>query len=99
MPTYTDINNLFAVNPFSGDLILSADTDAINNSIFNLVLGRNYERPFLEYLNCGVEQELFEILNGASADNIKTKITTVLSTYEPRIQNVTVNVAVNNSQD
>jgi len=97
--TYSDVDATFGINPFSGDITPDYDTAAINNSIRNLIFSKNYERPFLEYLNCGIEQELFEMVNSGSANNIQTKISNVLTTYEPRIINVSVNVAVNSADN
>ena len=97
--SYSDVDAVFGINPFSGDITPDYDTAAINNSITNLIFTKNYERPFLEYLNCGIEQELFELINSGSANNIQTKISGVLKTFEPRIINVVVTVTPNQAEN
>ena len=44
--TYTDISLMFNTNPFTRDIYTKVDEEAIKNSIKNLVLTKNSERPF-----------------------------------------------------
>ena len=43
---YTDIPMFFSRNTFTGDINLKKDATAIKESIKNIVLTMNYERPF-----------------------------------------------------
>ena len=43
---YTDLDLSFKVNPFTKDIYLKTDEDAVKTALRNLIQTRNFERPF-----------------------------------------------------
>lgn len=99
MATYTDIDPTFSENPLTHDVALVTDSQAIINACKNLILTPFYTRPFQSTIASGIENELFENASPIIADNIKTKIESVIKTYEPRVESVFASVKLNAAQD
>ena len=91
---YRDLNLSFLANPVKKDISTLADADAVKQSVVNLVLTKNYERPFHPEIGCVVTQLLFENPSPITANNIRRSITDVLTNFEPRvrIQQIAVDV-------
>jgi phage baseplate assembly protein W len=88
---YSDIDFTFTKKPVTGDVALSYDTQAVIRSIRNLLLTRNYERPFNPDLGSSLDALLFEMISPLTATVIEREIQTMVENYEPRatIDNVT----------
>lgn len=86
IPTkFSDFSLLFKPHPFTGDITILRNEDAVKNAIKNLVLTGYYERPFYPDKGCGIYHTLFELINPASAISIQEHIQVVLENWEPRI--------------
>lgn len=94
--TYTDLDFNFLLHPRSGDVSSRSDEEAIKQSIRNLVLTRNFERPFRSYLGSQVTALLFEPASPLLTWMIEKTITDVINNYEPRA--VLLDVTVTFSQ-
>jgi phage baseplate assembly protein W len=81
---YSDIDFTFTKKPVTGDVALSYDTQAVIRSIRNLLLTRNYERPFNPDLGSGLDGLLFELISPLTATAIEREIQTMVENYEPR---------------
>jgi phage baseplate assembly protein W len=81
---YSDIDFTFTKKPVTGDVALSYDTQAVIRSIRNLLLTRNYERPFNPDLGSGLDGLLFELISPLTATAIEREIQTIVENYEPR---------------
>ena len=57
---YSDIPMFFSKNSFTGDVNLKKDSNAIKESIKNLILTMNYERPFDAEFGTPAANGLFE---------------------------------------
>lgn len=82
--TYTDLDFNFLLHPRSGDVSSRADEEAVKQSIRNLVMTRNYERPFRSYLGSQVTSLLFEPASPLLTSMIEKSISDVINNYEPR---------------
>jgi phage baseplate assembly protein W len=82
--TYSDLDFNFLLHPRSGDISTRSDEEAIKQSIRNLVLTRNYERPFRSYLGSQVSNLLFEPASPLLTSMIEKTISDVINNYEPR---------------
>lgn len=91
--TFVDLNLAFGSHPSTGDVLTRVDEDAVKNSIKNLVLTRNYERPFHPEIGCQVYSLLFENFTPVTAELAKKTIQNVLETYEPRARIIDIRVA------
>ena len=57
---FSDIDLTFIANPVTGDLSKKYDENAVKQSIKNLVMTRNYERPFNSSIGSQIYNVLFE---------------------------------------
>jgi phage baseplate assembly protein W len=89
---FSDLNLRFLKHPFKKDLVPLTDTDAIRSAVKNLVLTNYYERPFRPFIGGNVTAQLFENADFFTAIKIKESIYSVLNTYEPRINNIDIQV-------
>jgi phage baseplate assembly protein W len=85
-PKFTDFSLAFIAHPYTGDIPLLKDEDAVKNSIKNLILTSFFERPFYSYKGCGIYHTLFELINPGAANQIEEHIKTVLSNWESRVR-------------
>lgn len=91
--TFTDLDFNFMVHPRTGDVSTRSDEDAVKQSIRNLVLTKNYERPFRSNIGCQVNTLLFEPMSPLLATMIERSIADVINNFEPRAVLIGVNVA------
>ena len=89
---YSDIDFTFTKKPVTGDVALSYDIQAVIRSIRNLLLTRNYERPFNPDLGSSLDALLFEMISPLTATVIEREIQTMVENYEPRATIDTVTV-------
>ena len=88
MPTnvrqFRDLNMIFQAHPATHDVTTKVDAAAVKQSIRNLVLTMNYERPFHPEKGCQMHGLLFENVDIISLQIAKQSIINVITTYEPR---------------
>ena len=77
----------FVTNTFTGDLSVSKDTRAINQSITNILLTRKNEKPFTPGFGVGLESMYYALSNMNMADFVflaeDARIN--INRYEPRV--------------
>jgi phage baseplate assembly protein W len=83
--TFSDLNLLFNVNPFTRDVTKRIDEEAIKASVRNLIQTRNFERPFHPEIGCQVNALLFENITPVIYQIIKKTIFDVIEKFEPRV--------------
>jgi phage baseplate assembly protein W len=81
---FSDLDSTFTRNPFTGDLYLKKDIEAVKKAIVNIVLTGNFERPFQPRFGANIREYLFELLDENVIDTIQTVIINAIETYEPR---------------
>lgn len=92
---YTDLNLSFLANPVRKDISTLSDSDAVKQAVVNLVLTKNYERPFHPEIGCVVTALLFDNITSITALSIQRSIQDVIQNFEPRVQLQSVLVNVN----
>lgn len=92
---YVDIANNFSINPFTKDLNMVFNEEAVKQSVKNLILTAFYERVGFPMIGSAVEQTLFEPNDAISASNLKNTITEVITNYEPRVAIQNINLVTN----
>lgn len=95
--TFSDIDLNFGKHPVSHDITKKYDDYAIKQSIKNLILTRNYERPFHPEIGSPITALLFEPVSPVTAHTIKKVIEQTIVNFEPRV--VLINVEVKFSPD
>ena len=83
---FKDISMTFQSNPLNRDLIGIKNETAIARTVKNLVLTSRGEKFFNSNFGTGVSKLLFENLDEMTASIIRDEISSILSTYEPRIE-------------
>ena len=81
---YKDLNLNFTRHPIKKDLIPLTDAAAVKRSIRNLVQIGHFEKPFHPEIGSGVRDMLFENMTPFTAHALQTKITDVITNFEPR---------------
>jgi len=83
---YSDIDFTFTRIPGRNDIALSYDEMAVIRSVRNLLLTKNYERPFQPSLGSRVNQMLFEPVDFLTSQSLRSEIESVITNYEPRVK-------------
>lgn len=91
--TFTDLDFNFMVHPRTGDVSTRSDEEAVKQAIRNLILTKNYERPFRSNIGCQVNRLLFEPMSPLLSTMIERSIADAINNFEPRAVLIDVTVA------
>ena len=89
---FKDINLSFRPHPVTKDLTILRNENAIKRSVRNLVQTIPTERFFNSVLGADVRSSLFEFVDYGTASTIQDQIEIVIENFEPRVENLTVEV-------
>lgn len=89
---YADLDLAFERHPIYNDIRPVKDIDAVKNAVKNLLLTTPGERPFQPKLGSGLFDLLFENYNPYTIQGVRVKIIDMLTSYEPRIDEIKVSV-------
>ena len=89
---FKDISLSFTPHPVTKDLPILKNENAIKASVRNLVQTIPTERFFNPVLGSEVRDSLFDFVDFGTASVIEEQILTTLNNFEPRIDNVSVDV-------
>lgn len=95
---FKDISFDLSKNLITGDIKVLKNTEAIKNSVKNLILTRLGERLLNKYIGTRVNDYLFEIDTIFITSEIKSEITTVLKNFEPRIVVTNISLKSKNNE-
>ena len=90
--TFKDISLSFAPHPVTKDLPILKNENSIVRSVRNLVQTIPTERIFNSSLGSDVQDRLFGFVDYGTASLIEDQIITVVTNYEPRVENVEAEV-------
>jgi hypothetical protein len=90
--SFKDISLSFNPHPVTKDLPILKNQNAIIRSIRNLVQTIPNERFFNPSLGSDVRSSLFDFVDFATASVIREQIINTISNYEPRVDNVDIEV-------
>ena len=90
--SFKDISLSFDPHPVTKDLPVLKNENAIRRSVRNLVQTIPGERFFNPILGSGVRGLLFDFIDVATADSVREEILTTIENFEPRVNNVKVQV-------
>ncbi len=90
--SYKDISLSFEPHPVSNDLKVLKNEAAIRRSVRNIVQTIPTEKFFNSLFGSEVYNTLFNFVDYGTASNIQGQIEISLDNFEPRIDNVTVEV-------
>ena len=89
---FKDISLSFTPHPVTKDLTILKNENSIKKSVRNLVQTIPTERFFNSAIGSEVRDSLFEFVDFGTAAVIQNQIQITLENFEPRIENVTVEV-------
>jgi len=83
---YVDLDLSFKINPFTRDLYLKTDEDAVKTALKNLLKTRNFERPFHPEIGTQIYSLMFENFTSAVKIALERTITESIEKFEPRVR-------------
>jgi len=90
--SFKDISLSFEPHPVTKDLTILKNENAIKRSVRNLIETIPTERFFNSLLGSEVRSSLFDFVDFGTASVIQNQIKITLDNFEPRIENVLVEV-------
>lgn len=91
---FSDLDFNFTAHPVTGDLVRKYDENAIKASLKNLMLTRNFERPFHSEIGSPIRALLFEPATPMLNVMMRRAIIDVINNFEPRVEIIDVLVDV-----
>jgi phage baseplate assembly protein W len=91
--SFRDLSLSFVPHPVTKDLTILRNENAIVRSVRNLVETIPRERFFNSTIGSNVRSSLFDFVDFGTAVNIQKQIETVIENYEPRVDNLVVEVS------
>ena len=82
---FSDLNLLFTKHPDTADVTKKNDEEAIKASLRNLILTKNYERPFHSEIGCQLHYLLFENWDPITKSIMRQTILDMIKKFEPRV--------------
>ena len=89
---YVDLDLSFKVNPFTKDLYLLTDEDAVKTSIKHLLRTSNFERPFHPEIGTQIRSLMFENFSAAVKIALESTIAESIEKFETRARLLKVSV-------
>lgn len=89
---FKDISLSFQPHPVTGDLPILKNERSISRSVKNIVQTIPGEKYFEPIFGSDVRNQLFEMVDFGNASIIEGQITQALENFEPRIDNIEVEV-------
>ena len=91
---FKDINLSFKRHPVTNDVLTVSNEDAIKRSVKNIIFTILGEKPFEPNFGSVINESLFDLNTNLSEIRVSDEIRSSLLIYEPRIDNVDVNVTI-----
>ena len=91
---FKDINLSFKRHPVTNDVLTIRDEDAIKRSVKNIVFTTLGEKPFVPQFGSVINESLFDLNTELSEIRVSDEIRSSLLNFEPRIDDIIVNVTV-----
>ena len=80
-----DLDLNFTKHPVTGDVAKTTGIEAVKRSVRNLVLLNKGDKPFHPEISTDTTGQLFESFDIFTSSDLKEKIQSVITTYEPRV--------------
>jgi phage baseplate assembly protein W len=90
---YSDLKVNLGVHPFTQDITVNTNVEAVKRSIRNIIMTRRGERPYNPNYGTGLQYLLFENMSPGLVAAIRSEITTGIQNFEPRATVLDVRVS------
>jgi phage baseplate assembly protein W len=92
---FSDLDISFQKHPIKKDVARKLGSQAVIQSVRNLVLMNFYEKPFKPWVGCNARKLLFENLSPITAAVLRETIMEVIRNNEPRVSITKLDVIAN----
>ena len=89
---FADIDLSFKVNPFTKDIYLKTDEEAVKTALKHLIQTRNFERPFHPEIGTQIHSLMFENFSSAVKIAMERTLKETIEKFEPRVRLIDVQV-------
>lgn len=96
---YTDFDLNLTKHPVSKDIFKIVDTEAVKNSLNNLLLTGRFEVPFHPEISSGIYDLLFENFLPTTPATLEKQIAYTLANFEPRIELKGIELSTGNDKN
>jgi phage baseplate assembly protein W len=96
---FSDLDLNFTRHPITDDVSRKTDAAAVNQSLRNLILTANYERPFNSNIGSPIRALMFEPYSPMLRVLLKTVVEQTVENFEPRISLQDVIISPNESNN
>ena len=83
---YTDLDLNFIPHPIKKDVNKKTGTNAIIQSLQNLIFLNHFEKPFHPEIGSNVRKMLFENIDPVTSNLLAREIKNVITNFEPRVE-------------
>ena len=97
--TYKDLDLNFRAHPVTKDVVKRTGNAAIIGALRNLILSRNYDKPFEPDFGCQLINILFEQIDDFTIAVAERTLYNTITRYEPRVEVLSVEVSPSNTDD
>lgn len=97
--TFSDLDLNFTAHPITGDVSMRYDENAIKASLKNLVLTRNYERPFHSDIGSPIKGLLFDLSTPMLPIMLRKALEDLIRNYEPRVNTTQIDINVSDDNN
>lgn len=92
---FRDIDLSFEMNPYTKDIYLKTEEEAVKTALKNLIKTQNFERKFHPEIGTQVYSLLFENKTAAVLLALERSIEEAITKFEPRVRIVDLNITEN----
>jgi phage baseplate assembly protein W len=92
-PVYSDVDNRFDFNAFTGALNKKIDIHAVRQSIINLLQTEHYDRCFHPEIGISIQGLMWQLSSVITFEILKEEVKTLLA-YEPRIELIDLDISI-----
>jgi phage baseplate assembly protein W len=89
---FSDIDLSFKVNPFTKDIYLKTDEEAVKTALKHLIQTRNFERPFHPEIGTQIHSLMFENFSSAVKIAMERTLKETIEKFEPRVRLIDLSV-------
>lgn len=90
---YKDIDLTLAVKPTSGDVYKKLDAAAVKQSVKNLIMTNQLEKPFRPKFGANIRSLLFELIDNNSDVLVRKRLFSAITRSEPRVRVLDIQVS------
>jgi phage baseplate assembly protein W len=96
---FIDLDAAFTYNARTRDVASKSDDNAIRGALRNLIMSKNYDKPFDPDFGCQLVNLLFEQLDDFTLSVAQRVLYNTITKYEPRVDVLSVEISPSDKDD